>query len=434
MEVVHPRLEPVLLRLLPVVLRPSPARIHPRQLVVRSAHLPLARARCVAHRYIAMAGAGCGRRQPEWAGLLQVHQRIHAVVEHGGARSPRLRARLPVPQRAAADRDLVLHLQAISYVVDICRRQLDRRKPMVLLDSRCTSRSSPASSGGPGRHGGECAPPARHRRIHATIDSFRSVLLILHGLFKKVVISLSSPRSSTLSSPPPTALGSRPSRHYLRDPDLRRLQRLHRHRHRRCPPARLPLPAELRRAVPVALPPVVLAPLAHDVVRSLHDYLYVPLGGNRRGTLFTLRNLILTMVLGGLWHGAAWTFVCLGGAAGRLPDRGANPQGAVGATRAVGLALVARAIAAVAADLQPHLFRVGVLSGPLPTDRDFDVLGQLFSGGSAALISSLVIVTIVAMLASQFVPPSVSPPRRGALHPPGACPANRYSSLSGWCW
>lgn len=44
----------------------------------------------------------------------------------------------------------------------------------------------------------------------------------------------------------------------------------------------------------------------------LRDYLYVPLGGNRGSRLFTLRNLMLTMLLGGLWHGAAWTFVAWG--------------------------------------------------------------------------------------------------------------------------
>lgn len=44
----------------------------------------------------------------------------------------------------------------------------------------------------------------------------------------------------------------------------------------------------------------------------LRDYLYIPLGGNRHGTLQTYRNLMLTMVLGGLWHGAAWTFVLWG--------------------------------------------------------------------------------------------------------------------------
>lgn len=44
----------------------------------------------------------------------------------------------------------------------------------------------------------------------------------------------------------------------------------------------------------------------------LRDYLYIPLGGNRRGPLRTQVNLILTMLLGGLWHGAAWTFVFWG--------------------------------------------------------------------------------------------------------------------------
>jgi D-alanyl-lipoteichoic acid acyltransferase DltB (MBOAT superfamily) len=45
----------------------------------------------------------------------------------------------------------------------------------------------------------------------------------------------------------------------------------------------------------------------------LRDYLYVSLGGNRRGQARTYLNLILTMLLGGLWHGANWTFVAWGG-------------------------------------------------------------------------------------------------------------------------
>jgi len=44
----------------------------------------------------------------------------------------------------------------------------------------------------------------------------------------------------------------------------------------------------------------------------LRDYLYIPLGGNRGGSIQTYRNLILTMLLGGLWHGAGWTFVAWG--------------------------------------------------------------------------------------------------------------------------
>jgi D-alanyl-lipoteichoic acid acyltransferase DltB (MBOAT superfamily) len=44
----------------------------------------------------------------------------------------------------------------------------------------------------------------------------------------------------------------------------------------------------------------------------LRDYLYIPLGGNRGGQLFVYRNLMLTMVIGGLWHGARWTYVAWG--------------------------------------------------------------------------------------------------------------------------
>ena len=44
----------------------------------------------------------------------------------------------------------------------------------------------------------------------------------------------------------------------------------------------------------------------------LRDYLYIPLGGNRRGTVRTYGNLLTTMLVGGLWHGAAWTFVLWG--------------------------------------------------------------------------------------------------------------------------
>jgi alginate O-acetyltransferase complex protein AlgI len=45
----------------------------------------------------------------------------------------------------------------------------------------------------------------------------------------------------------------------------------------------------------------------------LRDYLYIPLGGSQRGSGRTYINLMLTMLLGGLWHGAAWTFVVWGG-------------------------------------------------------------------------------------------------------------------------
>ena len=65
----------------------------------------------------------------------------------------------------------------------------------------------------------------------------------------------------------------------------------------------------------------------------LRDYLYIPLGGNRGSALQTYRNLALTMVLGGLWHGASWNFVIWGGLHGlfliahRLVAGGRVPAG-----------------------------------------------------------------------------------------------------------
>jgi alginate O-acetyltransferase complex protein AlgI len=52
--------------------------------------------------------------------------------------------------------------------------------------------------------------------------------------------------------------------------------------------------------------------------RWLRDYLYISLGGNRQGTLAQYRNLFLTMLLGGLWHGASWNFVAWGALHGAL--------------------------------------------------------------------------------------------------------------------
>ena len=50
----------------------------------------------------------------------------------------------------------------------------------------------------------------------------------------------------------------------------------------------------------------------------LKSYLYISLGGNRVSSVITYRNLVVTMLLGGLWHGASWTFVLWGGLHGAL--------------------------------------------------------------------------------------------------------------------
>jgi D-alanyl-lipoteichoic acid acyltransferase DltB (MBOAT superfamily) len=77
----------------------------------------------------------------------------------------------------------------------------------------------------------------------------------------------------------------------------------------------------------------------------LRDYLYVPLGGSRGGAWKTYRNLMLTMLLGGLWHGASWNFVIWGGLHGvalagtRMWQRARGDEPSRGAARVLGTVL-----------------------------------------------------------------------------------------------
>ncbi|MGA2760087.1 MAG: MBOAT family protein [Candidatus Cybelea sp.] len=111
----------------------------------------------------------------------------------------------------------------------------------------------------------------------------------------------------------------------------------------------------------------------------LRDYLYVPLGGSRHGLAATLRNLMVTMLLGGLWHGAQWTFVAWGGFHGAMlcierllgiGRKGSSPAG---------VALVARvAVTFAIVTLGWVLFRAPSFGDALGVYR------ALFAGGPGA--------------------------------------------------
>jgi alginate O-acetyltransferase complex protein AlgI len=74
--------------------------------------------------------------------------------------------------------------------------------------------------------------------------------------------------------------------------------------------------------------------------RFLRDYLYIPLGGNRRGGVRQAINVVVTMLLGGLWHGAAWNFVAWGGLHGvALAVNGAWDRAGLRMPRLLGWAL-----------------------------------------------------------------------------------------------
>ena len=139
--------------------------------------------------------------------------------------------------------------------------------------------------------------------------------------------------------------------------------------------------------------------------RWLRDYVYIPLGGNRRGTILTYRNLLLTMLLGGLWHGAAWTFVVWGGLHGlalagerwRNERRGA-PRPETTRSRWVGRILTFHFVCFAWIFFRSDSF-----------DAAWDMIVGLFTGWGEAspLVTSGVLLAIAVGIGSQYLPSRV---------------------------
>src|SRR4051794_31396294 len=130
--------------------------------------------------------------------------------------------------------------------------------------------------------------------------------------------------------------------------------------------------------------------------RFLRDFLYIPLGGNRGGKLRTARNLMLTMILGGLWHGAAWGFVLWGSIHGG--------------------ALVIENVVRDRTKLNPPAwlkwlitFHIVVLAWIPFRAPDLAIVGsimpQLVSPGAATLVTPLVVGAVVIVIGMQLLPP-----------------------------
>ncbi len=132
--------------------------------------------------------------------------------------------------------------------------------------------------------------------------------------------------------------------------------------------------------------------------RWLRDYLYVPLGGNRKGRLLTYRNLLVTMLLGGLWHGAAWTFVVWGGIHGL----------GLAAERALGWRPRTTAAQWLGRLLTFHVVCFGwIFFRADSIGRAGDVLTRLFSawGEPSPLVSTGVVLAIVVGIVGQYARP-----------------------------
>ena len=148
--------------------------------------------------------------------------------------------------------------------------------------------------------------------------------------------------------------------------------------------------------------------------RWLRDYLYIPLGGNRGGRLATYRNLILTMALGGLWHGAAGAFILWGVYHGaglaverwraEVKERRALTEGGVENRRWAPSDTVRLWVRRFWVF---HFVCLGwVLFNSETLDRTGEVLARLFTGWGTGpeLLNPLVALAIVAALAAQYFP------------------------------
>jgi alginate O-acetyltransferase complex protein AlgI len=127
--------------------------------------------------------------------------------------------------------------------------------------------------------------------------------------------------------------------------------------------------------------------------RFLRDFLYIPLGGNRKGRWKTYRNLLLTMTLGGLWHGAAWPFVLWGVFHGTMLCLERAWRGR--------LALPGWLRWAVTF----HLVVLGWILFRAPDMQVFgDFVARLAEPGPATLLTAPIAVMVVAVIGLQLVP------------------------------
>jgi alginate O-acetyltransferase complex protein AlgI len=203
---------------------------------------------------------------------------------------------------------------AISYVVDVYRREL---RPVGLVRFAAYLTFFPHLVAGPIVRGSELLPQMKTPRDPRSVDSSRAFFLIGTGLFKKVVIA--NYLATHIVDPVFAVPGTHSSPEILIAVYAYAVQ------------IYADFSGYTDMAIGIALllgfvfPQNFNSPYAAlslqdfwrrwhmTLSRWLRDYLYIPLGGSRKGKVRTTVNLMLTMLLGGLWHGAAWTFVIWGG-------------------------------------------------------------------------------------------------------------------------
>ena len=202
---------------------------------------------------------------------------------------------------------------ALSYVIDVYRREI---APATPLDFAVYMAFFPHLVAGPIVRASELVPQLRRRRDARHVDVGRAVALIGSGLIKKVVVA------NTLATALVDDVFASPGQHSA----LEVLVGIYGYA--------VQIYADFSGYTDIAIGCALLLgfefPQNFDrpysavsiqdfwrrwhmtLSRWLRDYLYIPLGGGVGSRAVVQRNLMLTMLLGGLWHGAAWTFVVWG--------------------------------------------------------------------------------------------------------------------------
>ncbi len=293
--------------------------------------------------------------------------------------------------------------QAISYLVDVHRRRIPAAN---LLDLTLLMSFFPHLVAGPIVRGADLLP--QFRRV-PTIDRgtvAAALLLILWGLFKKAVIA--SQLAGALVDPAFFDPASRSSFDLLISAYGYAVQIY-------CDfsaysDMAIGLAALLGYTFPRNFDQPYRASSLQDFWRRWHislsswlrDYLYIPLGGSRKGPVRTYINLFLTMLLGGLWHGASWAFVIWGALHGgwlaieRFWARH-RPAGLPKAPRWAGILLTF------------HIVVLGWIFFRAQGEGEaFAYLGQLFAGDwRNTLVTPLSLALVVVGLAIHAVPAGI---------------------------
>lgn len=295
--------------------------------------------------------------------------------------------------------------QSLSYTIDIYRRKLT---PVPLLDFATFVSFFPHLVAGPIVRSSEFLPQLRQKHDPRKVPAASAFLLIAGGLFKKVVVA------NTLATSIVDPVFASPQSFFALDT----LVAIYGYA--------VQIYADFSGYTDIAIGlalllgfrfpqnfnrPYVAQSLADfwrrwhmTLSRFLRDYLYIPLGGSRRGELFTYRNLLLTMLIGGLWHGAAWTFVLWGGLHGGVLalERWRQER-----REERGIELVDTPLRRAGRRLLIfHIVCLGwVLFRSASMDTTIEILSRLAAFGPVQMITPAVVLLIIAGIAVQYLPP-----------------------------